>query len=80
MLGVSVGTIRPSRTADAHEQPAEPRKLTASSRMAYGAVTAPMSPPASPGPASAAAERLISSFELPSTSWPRSTSEGRYDW
>ena len=33
-----------------------------------------------PGPASWAAERLISSFELPSTSCLRVTSEGRYDW
>ena len=36
--------------------------------------------PAAPGPASCEVERLISSFELPSTSWSRSTSEGRYDW
>ncbi len=33
-----------------------------------------------PGPASEAAERLTSSFELPSTSWSRVTSDGRYDW
>ena len=33
-----------------------------------------------PWPPSWAAERLISSFELPSMIWSRSTSEGRYDW
>ena len=33
-----------------------------------------------PGPTICAADRLISSFELPSTIWSRSTSAGRYDW
>ena len=33
-----------------------------------------------PGPAMFAAERLISSFELPSTTCSRPTSAGRYDW
>ena len=59
---------------------AETKKLIASSRIATGAPTAEMTTPAEPGPASCEAERLISSFELPSTSWLRSTSEGRYDW
>ena len=36
--------------------------------------------PPNPGPAICAAERLISSFELPSTICSRSTSDGRYDW
>ena len=61
-------------------KPPEAKKLTASTRMAYGAVIAPTSTPAIPGPASEAAERLTSSFELPSTSWSRETSDGRYDW
>jgi hypothetical protein len=59
---------------------AEARKLIASARMATGAVTRPMSAPATPGPTRPAAEREISSFEFPSLSWLRSTSEGRYDW
>jgi hypothetical protein len=59
---------------------AERKKLIASSSTVPGALTASTSTPARPGEASWAAERLISSFELPSTSWSRATSEGRYDW
>jgi len=59
---------------------AEPRKLTASKRMAAGALSQPMSRPATPGPPSCAADRLISSLALPSMICRRSTSEGRYDW
>ena len=58
----------------------EPRKLIASTSTAYGAVKISTSPPAIPGPPTWAAERLISSFELPSMIWSRSTNEGRYDW
>ena len=61
-------------------KPPEAKKLIASTRMAYGAVIAATSTPAIPGPASDAAERLTSSFELPSTSCSRETSDGRYDW
>ena len=42
------------------------RKLNASTSTAYGAVRSSTSTPPSPGPASCAVERLISSFELPS--------------
>ena len=55
------------------------RKLTASSRTAYGAVRISTSTPPSPGPPTWAAERLISNFELPSMILSRSTSDGRYD-
>lgn len=48
--------------------------------MATGAVSRPMSTPEMPGPAICAAERLISSLELPSRMSSRSTSDGRYDW
>ena len=58
----------------------EARKLIASISIAIGALSAWMSTPASAGPASCAPEREISSFELPSTSWSRSTSAGKYDW
>jgi hypothetical protein len=59
---------------------AEARKLTASTRIATGALSHPIRSPAAPGPPSWAIERLISSFALPSTSSCRSTSAGRYDW
>jgi hypothetical protein len=59
---------------------AEPRKLTASKAIATGALSRSTMSPARPGPPSWALERLISSFEFPSTSWCRSTSAGRYDW
>jgi hypothetical protein len=59
---------------------ADARKLAASARIAYGAVTAPISRPARPGPATCAPERDTSSFEFPSTSSCRPTSDGRYDW
>ena len=36
-----------------------------------------MSTPAMPGPRICAADRVISSLELPSTSWSRSTTDGR---
>ena len=48
--------------------------------MAYGAVMAPTSSPAMPGPPIWAALRDTSSSEFPSTSWSLRTSEGRYDW
>lgn len=56
---------------------AEATKLMASAMMANGALTMPMSTPPNPGPAIWAADRLISSFALPSTIWSRSTSDGR---
>jgi len=56
---------------------ADSKKERASNRMARGAVKTCTSPPASPGPTISAAERLISSLLLPSTSSPRRTSEGR---
>ena len=59
---------------------AEPTKLTASNAIAAGAFSRSTTTPASPGPPSWAAARLISSFELPSISCCRSTSDGRYDW
>ena len=59
---------------------AEARKLSASKKMAMGAPSRPTSPPPTGGPATKAAERLISSLALPSTSRSRSTSAGRYDW
>ena len=59
---------------------AETTKLIASVSTATGAVRIPISTPPRPGPPSCAAERLISSFELPSLSWSRLTSVGRYDW
>ena len=55
----------------------EPRKLIASTSTAYGAVKISTSAPAKPGPPTCAAERLISSFELPSMIWSRSTSDGQ---
>ena len=58
----------------------EARKLIASTRIAYGAFSAWTRTPATAGPLSCAAERLTSSFEFPSTSAVRSTSDGRYDW
>ena len=58
----------------------EMRKLAASSAIAYGAVRTPIRTPARPGPPICAAETVVWSFELPSTSCSRSTSEGRYDW
>ena len=64
----------------AASNPADPKKLNASTRMAYGAVMAPTSSPAMPGPPICAAFLETSSSELPSTSWSLRTSEGRYDW
>ncbi len=64
----------------AKRKTAETAKLIASRNIAKGAPKMPIRPPAVPGPASCEVERLISSFELPSTSCSRSTSEGRYDW
>ena len=58
----------------------ETTKLTASTRIAYGAVTAAISTPARPGPAVPAPAAVVCSFEFPSISWSRSTSDGRYDW
>jgi hypothetical protein len=55
----------------------ETRKLSASTRIAYGAFSAWTRTPAAAGPLSCAAERLISSFEFPSTSAVRSTRDGR---
>ncbi len=79
MLGASAGSGCSSSRRMRKTNAAEPTKLIALSRIAYGAVIAAMSTPASPGPASWAAERLISSFELPSSRLSRSTSDGRYD-
>jgi hypothetical protein len=56
------------------------RKLSASTRIANGARSSSTRTPAAAGPPSCAPERLISSFEFPSTSCSRSTSDGRYDW
>ena len=58
----------------------EMKKLTESHTTAYGAVRSWISPPATGGPASWPAERVTSSFELPSMRCSRSTSAGRYDW
>ncbi len=52
----------------------------ASVSTAQGADSSETSPPAAAGPPSWAADTLSSSFELPSTSWFRRTSDGRYDW
>ena len=55
----------------------EMTKLTASSATAYGAVSTPMRTPARPGPPICAADTVVCSFEFPSTSWSRSTSDGQ---
>src|SRR4029450_11973557 len=55
-------------------------KLTASHTIAYGAVINAIGAPASPGPATFAVETVSWSFAFPSTSWSRSTSDGRDDW
>ena len=55
-------------------------KLSASAKTAHGAVRIWTRAPPNPGPATCAAERLISSFEFPSMICARSTSDGRYDW
>src|SRR5437588_6821572 len=59
---------------------AEAMKLTASTTIAYGAVTALTSSPASPGPLTWAPARVNSNLVLPSPRWSRETSDGRYDW
>ena len=46
-------------------------------KMAAGALINPIRKPAMPGPVIWAADRLISSFELPSRMSSRSTSDGR---
>ncbi len=58
----------------------EMTKLSASARIAYGAVSAAIRPPDALGPPICATETVTCSFELPSTSWSRSTRAGRYDW
>src|SRR5437764_5371876 len=52
----------------------ETKKLTESHTTAYGAVRSWINPPAAGGPASCPAERVTSSFELPSMRYSRSTS------
>ena len=59
---------------------AERTKLSASARIAYGAVIAAISPPATLGPATLATELVRYIFELASTKSSRSTSAGRYAW
>src|SRR5690242_17299336 len=55
-------------------------KLTASARIAYGAVTVAISAPDTLGPATCETLTVSWSFELPSTRCSRSISAGRYDW
>ena len=54
--------------------------LAASTSTAYGPVTRRIRTPARPGPVIPAPETVTWSFEFPSTSASRSTSDGRYDW
>jgi hypothetical protein len=74
-----VGTFSSRLPIPSTKRP-ETTKLTASAAIANGALSTSTRTPARAGPLSCAADRLTSSFELPSTSCVRSTSEGRYDW
>ena len=80
MLGFSVTDGGSSSVRMVASNPADPRKLMASTRMAYGAVMAPTSSPAMPGPPIEPRCATTSSSEFPSTSWSLRTSEGRYVW
>ena len=72
-----VGSVPPD---EEHE---ERRHDVADARRAgsrSGPSAAPIRPPPRAGPAVWAIVRVTSSLELPSMSWSRSTSDGRYDW